>query len=307
MQAGIDSQIIESVVKYGEDKFDEMRLWFNCNMHYADGKDFNTFRHLADNLRNNNEMLFKLILVYYFEQVGFDAKITCDKCSKKTSIKRHAVAMIKSFDEVKDCNNFSDIWFEKFANVYRDLFNGKFNEKKLTIHVFESLHNFYMTKKDSLNDLRLKIERSDIEDAFALLMKIRGVGEKVAKFMVRDLIFFFTEWGKQERIPYGWRIENLDCAVPVDRWVRRVTLSIPSLRQCFCELLEDEELDKYVSKAIVEICSKLGINPLRFDFGAYWIGVEVLEKQWKKFERGKQFSKTYEFLKREFRSNYARA
>ena len=94
--------------------------------------------------------------------------------------------------------------------------------------------------------------------------------------------------------------DNLEYAIPIDRWVRRVTLSIPSLRQRIFKLLEDEDLDRFISKAIVEVCSELELNPLRFDFGAYLVGVDKLERKWNEFNREKRFSETYEYLKEIF-------
>ena len=294
----IDSKIIEEITKYYRIRFDVPNYWFNCNLHNANDEDFNTFTQMVSNLKNNNETLFKFILAYYFEQVGFNAKFQCDKCDKKKFIKTHAVAMIKSFNEVKFLTNddFPKKWFEKFREVYKKMFDQKFNGKKLKINNFKSLYGFYKGK--GVDDLRNKIEDNEIRSAFDLLKGIKGIGEKVAKFTVRDLVFYFTDWGKSVKMVSP--PENLEYAIPIDRWVRRVTLSIPSLRQRIFKLLEDEDLDRFISKAIVEVCSELELNPLRFDFGAYQVGVDKLERKWNEFNREKRFSETYECLKEIF-------
>jgi len=224
--------------------------------------------------------------------------LALDKCNEENSIKKHAVAMIESFNKAKfqvSKPYFSKIWFSKFKEFYNKRFNEKFNEKKLTIKNFKSLYNLYLgSEGHSLQLLREKIEKNEVKEAFDYLIKIDGVGDKVAKFMVRDLIFYLTDWGKMvnaTNFP-----PNLDYALPVDRWVRRITLSIPTLKREVFRVLENEDVDRFISKSIFNVCKQLELNPLRFNLGAYLIGEQKLASKWKKFGENK-FSETYKYLK----------
>jgi len=76
-------------------------------------------------------------------------------------------------------------------------------------------------------------------------------------------------------------------------WVKRIALSIPRLRRKIFDLMEDEDIDKFISKAIAEVCLELKLNPLRFDFGAYLIGINEFEKKRGKF---RNFRQIYEEL-----------
>ncbi len=97
--------------------------------------------------------------------------------------------MLKSFNEVKSSadQNFPEIWFNKFKQVYNEMFEGKKFNSKFGQKYFNSLYNFYY-RDNGPADLRNKIENNQLKDAFYLLKEIDGIGEKIAKFMVRDLV-----------------------------------------------------------------------------------------------------------------------
>lgn len=162
---------------------------------------------------------------------------------------------------------------------------------------FNSLYNFYY-RDNGPADLRNKIENNQLKDAFHLLKEIDGVGEKIAKFMVRDLVFHLTDWGmsvKMDSLPVS-QPEELEFAIPVDIWVRRIAFSIPSLRLTIFRILEDdplnengEVLNRVISKAIVKVCLNLRLNPLKFDIGAYLVGKKLGDSgEWDKMG-GKKF------------------
>lgn len=309
----IDSKLIERIAEYPENiehcrkgvRYDDLHKWFSCNLCMADDEPFNSTDELISLLKSSDETLFKFILVYYFEQVGFNASIRpeggrCQNCkfeefnkNNKIELRKHAVVMLKTF---KDCacrevqlNNFGCNYNKKFPNE-------NFNKRKLGPKQFESTSKFY--KEGNVGRLKEKIEKGEIKEAYDLLKSIKGAGDKVAKFILRDLLFLLTDWGykvkdfKEENL----REDELFLAIPVDIWVRRITLSIPSMRQKVFEIMQDEELDKYISRGISKLCLALHINPLRFDFGAYQIGrLEINNKEWKNFG-DKKFDATYNKL-----------
>ncbi len=85
-----DSKIIEEIVKYSDKNRrldNELKDWFNCNLYSAGDKDFETFEQVRSSLKSSDETVFKFILVYYFEKVGFIASLPCDKYGRKIEIK----------------------------------------------------------------------------------------------------------------------------------------------------------------------------------------------------------------------------
>jgi len=162
-------------------------------LHRAGDIEFKTFEELVSNLKRDNKVLFKFLLTYYFEQKGFDAHIKCTRCEKECKIRKHAVAMIKSFNEVNlSTEEDAKTWFERFGSVYKEEFEGQnFNSRKLKESNFRDLCRFYLNCK--LNELRSLIRSNKIEEAFRLLKGIKGIGDKIAKYIVRDLVFYFTD------------------------------------------------------------------------------------------------------------------
>lgn len=303
----IDARIIRWIVEYPEIKFDEPNCWLNQNLRMAgDDTEFDTYEEFVSELKSDNQVLFKFLLVYYFEQLGFDAYKECDRqrdkqCDKnvRCKIRKHAIAMIKSFNEVKPSNREdAEKWFKRFEDVYAENFQNQKYSKKLRQDNFRELCEFYLKPEggglSGLEQLRMKIMKNKIEEAFRLLRNLKGIGNKVAKFILRDLTFYLTNWGKSVKTDCHPRDLNYEYAIPVDRWVRRISLSIPLIKYKVFELMQDEDLDKYISKAIEKVCLELKLNPLRFDFGAYLIGSEFEKKHHSKTLK---FNDIYEKLK----------
>ena len=96
-----------------------------------------------------------------------------------------------------------------------------------------------------------------VEEAHKFLLGIRGIGDKLSAFILRDLQNFFKLW----KVPNGelYRLQ------PVDRWVRRLS-----------ELCWPHEpwTDKHNhnAKIIVECCMKYGVDPICFNQGAWFVG-----------------------------------
>lgn len=309
----IDSKLIEKIAEYPESirdcrkrvEYDDLHKWFSCNLCKTDDEPFNSTDELISRLKSSDEMLCKFVLVYYFEQFGFDAHIKptkgkCQNCKFKEfnenlgiKVRMHAIAMLKTF---KDCG-CTEIQIDKFERIYSNISGGKkFNERKLGRKHFESLSKF--CREGGAGRLREKIEGNEIKEAYNLLKGIKGVGDKVAKFIVRDLLFFLTDWGYKVRDleKMDLKEDDLYLAIPVDSWVRRITLSIPSMRQKVFEIMQNENLDEFISKVISRMCLYLHVNPLRFDFGAYQIGKLKIGDEWKNFGDEK-FPKIYDKLK----------
>jgi hypothetical protein len=91
---------------------------------------------------------------------------------------------------------------------------------------------------------------------------ITQVGPKVAAFYLRDIVSLFKLEGKVDS-------ESTFALVPVDTWVRQVATKVG---------ITDEEADSEATRrAIVKVCEESGIQVVRFNQGAWYIGNHALE------------------------------
>jgi len=149
------------------------------------------------------------------------------------------------------------------------------------------------------------IGENRLDEAYNLLINQRGgVGPKIARFVIRELAFSLTEWGKNEELdPSIFEdAKVLSYAVPIDRWVRRISLSIPAIASKLMNNLEvsdladdniNDKVDEKLGLTIAELCYEMKLNPLRFDFGAYLFG-------WQKIKRFVDIKKIYQKLIKTF-------
>jgi len=229
--------------------------------------------------------------------MGFDSKVK--KCAKGCEyskdrkidgkIKTHPISVLQAFEEIKKTKNVEEItgeeWFEKSKQIHKEKFGG-FNDKGFNPNHLKSLLEFYCAGKIEL--LQKLVAENNFKKAFYLVKdEIKGIGHKVAKFIIRDLIFLLTEWGKDEKIYRIYSKEELVYALPVDIWVRRIALSIPIIGDKVMESLKktdlvdkvDDKIDEKISMVIAEKCCEMGLNPLLFDFGAYLFGRNKIKRK----------------------------
>jgi hypothetical protein len=113
-----------------------------------------------------------------------------------------------------------------------------------------------------------KIRSNQIEPHFRELQAarsssgIRQVGPKVAAFYLRDVVFLFR---LEDQIPVHFAF----CLQPVDVWVRRLTVLLG--------LANSKASDQRLAQAIVATCGGLGVSPLRFNQGAWYIGAHSFD------------------------------
>lgn len=317
----IDKLIIERLVSYKGIDFNDLG-WINCNLHNAGMGDFNKRDVYDTAIKQDDEFLLILLAIYSFERMGFDSKLdqcTCELYKKDTKIKTHPVSVVSALHEIKrdyrandikkllgceKIENLADKWFTKTKEVHGRRFPPKgFNERGFNSKHLRSFLRFF--KDGKIGELRNMISGNRFDNAYNLLIaKIEGVGPKVAKFIVRDLAFSLTEWGKNEEFdPSIFKdVRVLSYAIPVDRWVRRVSISIPTVGNKVKNNLEISDLadddvnnkvDEKLSLTIAELCYAMKFNPMRFDLGAYLFGVNEIKR---KMNVGKIYSKLEEKL-----------
>lgn len=286
----IDKAIIRKLVQYGKKEFDSIKF-VNCNLYNADIKDFKNRQSLDHALKNDDDTLLQLIIIYSFERKGFDEEL---KSYKKGSdyngkIKSHPISVLIAFkktiekfnvDDVNSLAKYPDIdeiakfWFDKIIENHFGNFNKRnFNEKNIT-----SFIKFF--KNNNAQNLRKFIQDGKLNYASSLLQEnIKGVGPKIANLITRDLLITFSEENKEEKFPQINRKE-IGYALPIDIWVRRCVMAIPLLGDKVIEKLKRKHfindinkiVDNKIRKVIIDECLELDLNPFLFEFGSYLFG-----------------------------------
>jgi len=117
--------------------------------------------------------------------------------------------------------------------------------------------------KNIVNYSVRQIEDGKLEDLWRSLQYsksktgIRSVGEKTASFYLRDLVALLNLESKIHR--------GQECLQPIDTWVRKV-----------CKMIGFEKEGRELRKSIVETCNSLGVSPIRFNMGAWYVGTHAL-------------------------------
>lgn len=306
MNENIDKILIRKLAHYHVD-FNDLR-WINCYLHNADMQDFGGRDEFDNFIRNNDEFLLIFIIIYSFERMGFDSKLA--RCKNQcelytgvnaTKIKTHPLAVLKALIEIKEDYGANDIkglldsdpaktiavkWFEKSIELHNNYFRKGFNKKGFGVKSLNDFLNFFASGK--ICEFRDLVRRMKFGKAFNLITKINGIGSKLAKFIMRDVAFSLNDWGKGDEINVRVvKEEELHFVVPIDRWVRRISMAIPLVGEDVKRRLEREDLasdsvsdkiDDLLSIAISRICCKLNLNPMRYDLGAYMFGVNRIRR-----------------------------
>jgi hypothetical protein len=303
----IDESIIKGLVGYKHINFDDLD-WINCNLHNAGRADFKSRVEYDRAIESDDELLFIVLLIYSFERVGFDSKL--DKCShrcdlyseKNIKIKTHPVSVVSGLNAIRGdgshnikallqsnkIEHLADEWLKEIKKVHQQRFPKKgFNDRGFNAKHSKSFLEFFYNGK--IRELRDMLRGNKFDEAYKLLKdNIEGVGPKLAKFITRDLAFSLTGWAKEEKVDPSIPKVVLRHAIPIDRWVRRVSISIPTIGNKvkadlqISDLAEDDitgKIDEKLSSTIAGVCCGMGLNPLRFDFGVYLFGVHEIKRK----------------------------
>ncbi len=319
-----DERIIKGLVGYGDIDFDDIS-WMNCNLYKAGMKDFESRKEYDEAIKKDDDLLFKFLIIYSFERIGFDSRINCNNCDKQQKCKlhkryeeknknkkvlprSHPIAVLKALNEImrkeykaesikellelEKIEELAKNWLNKAKYIHKNDFNNDFSPRFKSKHL-QCFLIFY--KNGRIKELRKMVRENKFKDAYELLTGennksagLIGVGPKVAKFVIRDLAFSITDWGKEKKLEQSLNPKILSYALPVDRWVRRISVSIPEIFEKFRSKLKpwdfindniNNAVNERLSEIIAEVCCRMKLNPLRFDFGAYIFGTKEIEKQ----------------------------
>ena len=105
--------------------------------------------------------------------------------------------------------------------------------------------------------IRKKVQ-SAMTDAFIALTNIKGIADKIAPFLLRDLVCILD---LEEKVPLEHRI----FIQPVDRWVKKTAI-------CMWADIGMRASSWGIAMRIVDKCNEFGISGIRFNQGAWKYG-----------------------------------
>jgi len=103
-----------------------------------------------------------------------------------------------------------------------------------------------------------KIKEGDLEGHFRELDQIFSIGPKVASLYLRDLVHIYS-------LEKSIKDKDKIYLQPIDVWVRKVAVKTGIIKD---GKLSDDE----VRRRIVKACEKIGVSPIKFNQGAWYVG-----------------------------------
>ncbi len=114
-------------------------------------------------------------------------------------------------------------------------------------------------KKNIYNYLRDTIVNFGVKAVYEELIKIRAVSDKISTLIIRDIVLMSSEI----KITY----EDAKWAFPVDTWVIKIAHKLGC---------NSEDVEK-IKNNLVEKCRELGVDPLKFAAGLWFLGYHSLD------------------------------
>ncbi|NWF87041.1 hypothetical protein HXY32_04450 [Candidatus Bathyarchaeota archaeon] len=100
---------------------------------------------------------------------------------------------------------------------------------------------------------------SSMTDAFLTLRNIKGIGDKISAFLLRDIVCILDIEAKV-------RFEHRIFLQPIDRWIKEAAI-------CLWEDLGERTPNWVIALRIIDKCNDFGVSGVRFNQGAWQYGV----------------------------------
>jgi hypothetical protein len=151
----------------------------------------------------------------------------------------------------------ANLLWDEFREICHN--QGIGENKKLNELVVKGLAKLAQESSDfnPFKELSNKLP-SDTIDAFLLLRSIHGIGDKIAAFILRDIVSI-------QNIEDKIKNEDLILVQPIDRWVNGIA-------QYIWGYLPDRTPNWLVASKIISQCQKYGCRPTSFNQGAWKYG-----------------------------------
>ena len=112
-------------------------------------------------------------------------------------------------------------------------------------------------KKNIYNYFKEVIQGDGLKNAWQELTRIRGISDKIAAFIIRDIGL----------MNIGLSTEEYKYAFPMDTWVRRISHKLG---------YDSKNLNE-VRNSLINKCKKYQVDPLRFAAGLWFLGFHSLD------------------------------
>jgi hypothetical protein len=211
---------------------------------------------IADQLLNSPQDGLKFLLKNGFARAGAEWEKrgygSLAVQALEESIKNH-----ESYDKLLQLDNAPEIVWEHFTQICKQNRIGE--NQKLNLGVVNGLVKL---AQNSVNHNPFKqlgtIIIQNPVDAYLLLRKIPGIGDKIAAFILRDIV---TILDVEDRIAPEYRI----LLQPIDRWV-------DGIAKCLWIELGNRAPPWLVALKIIVKCKEYKCSPVRFNQGAWKYG-----------------------------------
>lgn len=132
---------------------------------------------------------------------------------------------------------------------------GKNADIKMTIETMQFVSN--IEEKNIIKYSLEKIKNNRLVEHFYELKSIHSIGDKIASFYLRDLISLY-------KLEKGLLREDYLALQPVDTWVRQTAI--------YLNIIGADDNPKKSAEKIVDYCLNLGLSPIHFNQGAWYLG-----------------------------------
>jgi len=223
---------------------------------------------LKERIRNKNDYLESpksalfFVLSYSFYQGRRDEISSMFEERAKTTLESflgNNNVLLYSSPRITD----KDILRTKYKRLYDLLKQNKVNKEGDRLMVI-SLVNFiqFNNEKNILHFLIEQIKSKKIAEAYQNLDGIWSIGPKIASLILRDVVYIYE-------LENYLSDEEYYFLQPIDTWVHNLSKRI--------ELVDRSKIYKVEAKDITDKCFELGVNPIHYNQGVWYIGSNSLK------------------------------
>jgi hypothetical protein len=177
---------------------------------------------------------------------------------------RQCVLTVKDYEAFVTNENAPELAWAEFEKICSSKDVGL--NKKLNEGVVKGLIRLAQESRDyDYNPFRYigkKVEFS-MTDAFIALTNIKGIADKIASFLLRDMVCILN---LEEKVP----LEHGIFLQPIDRWVKKTAI-------CLWADLEVRVPSWGIAMRIVDKCNEFNISGIRFNQGAWKFGTSKVK------------------------------
>ncbi|MFQ5834872.1 MAG: hypothetical protein ACE5HR_02980 [bacterium] len=137
-------------------------------------------------------------------------------------------------------------------------------DRRMIVSTLELISKLQDTGFNLVTYSTKEIREKKIEELYEKLDELDYVGDKITSFFLRDVVCIFDLQLDNEQQVF---------LQPVDTWVGKVIKDLNIYRESDIDkAIGNKKLLHIVRKSIVESCNNIGVSPIEFNQGAWYIG-----------------------------------